>query len=288
MNSPVPPTEELATRARLLATLHGGAQPLLLPNAWDALSARLVVRAGAAAVATTSSGVAWSLGLPDGDRLGREAAVAVVARVASAVDVPVTADIESGFAADAAGVGETVARVLAAGAVGVNLEDGAYGGPDPLRPVEEAAERLASARAAADAAAVPLFVNARVDVFLRTRGATTALVGETLERGRAYRAAGADGIFVPGVTDPELVRTLADGLDAPLNVLAGPGAPDVATLAAAGAARISVGSGIAQAAYGLAERAAEELLTSGTYRAQAGALDYGDLNSLMEPTDRTP
>lgn len=281
MNQPAPHTEDLATRARLLHTLHRGAQPLLLANAWDALSARLFARAGAAAIATTSSGVAWSLGAADGDRLGRAEAVALVARVASAVDLPVTADIESGFAPDAAGVGETVAQVLAAGAVGVNLEDSAHGGPEPLRPVAEAAERVAAARAAADAAAVPLFLNARVDVFLRTAGTTTTLVGEALERGRACLAAGADGIFVPGVTDPDVVRTLADGLDAPLNVLAGPGAPDVAALAAAGAARVSLGSAIAQAAYGLAARATEEFLTAGTYGALAGPLDYGDLNSLM-------
>ncbi|KAB8167862.1 isocitrate lyase/phosphoenolpyruvate mutase family protein [Streptomyces sp. 3MP-14] len=284
MNEPHPhaphPTD-LATRARLLHTLHRGARPLLLANAWDALSARLAARAGAAAIATTSSGVAWSLGAPDGDRLARADAVALVARVASAVELPVTADIESGFAPDAAGVGETVAEVLAAGAVGVNLEDSSHGGPQPLRPAGEQAERLAAARAAAEAAAVPLFLNARVDVFLRHRGAATALVDEALARGRAYLAAGADGVFVPGVTDPELVRTLADGLDAPLNVLAGPGAPDVAALTAAGAARISLGSAIAQAAYGLAARATEEFLAAGTYGALTGALDYGGLNSLM-------
>jgi 2-methylisocitrate lyase-like PEP mutase family enzyme len=215
--------------------------------------------------------------------------------VADAVAVPVTADIESGFAEDADGVGETVRGVLAAGAVGVNLEDTHHhGGPERLRPVADQAERIAAARRAADAAGVPLFLNARVDTFLRGAGAGAGadggaapgeLLRATRERAAAYLAAGADGIFVPGVTDPALIAALADAIDAPLNVLAGPGAPPVAELAAAGAARISVGSAIADAAYALADRAARELLTAGTYEALAARLGFGPLNSLMETDD---
>ncbi|GAB2904234.1 isocitrate lyase/PEP mutase family protein [Streptomyces mayteni] len=278
-------TKELAARARLLHDLHRGEEPLVLPNAWDVASARLVAGAGARAVATTSSGVAWSLGTPDGDRLDRRLAVDLVARIAAAVTVPVTADIEAGFASDAAGVGETVRLVIEAGAAGVNIEDTHHRGTDPLRPVAEQAARLAAARAAGEATGVPVFVNARVDVFLGAAAGRPRdeSLRETVERGLAYLDAGADGIFVPGVTDPGTIAALAAELPAPLNVMTGPGAPPVAELAAAGAARISVGSGLAQAAYALVERAAGELLGTGTYAGlDSGDLSFGRLNALMD------
>jgi 2-methylisocitrate lyase-like PEP mutase family enzyme len=261
--------------ARLFRALHDGPAVLALPNAWDVASARLVEDAGAAAVATTSAGVAWSLGAPDGDRLDRDRAVDLVARVVSAVDIPVSADIEGGFADGAEGVAGTVRAVLAAGAVGVNLEDADHRGAGALLPVAEQAERIAAARAAAGGG---LFLNARIDTYLR--GAPDPL-RETLTRAAAYVAAGADGIFVPGVTDPETIAALVAGVPVPLNVLAGPGAPPVPELAKLGVARVSLGSSIAEAAYAVADRAARELLTTGTYAALAGALDYGRLNALL-------
>lgn len=268
----------LRDRALAFRALHVPGRPLVLPNAWDAASARIVEDTGAAAVATTSAGVAWALGVPDGDLLGRERAVAAVARIAGSVAVPVSADIESGFAEDPAGVADTVRAVLAAGAVGVNIEDALYGGEGVLRPVAEQAERIAAAREAADAEGVPLFVNARIDTFLRGAGGVDA----TLERAAAFRAAGADGIFVPGTVEPGTVKELADGIEAPLNVLVGPGAPPVAELAALGVARVSAGSSVALAAYAVVRRAARELLDTGTYGEQAGELGYGELNSLLE------
>lgn len=268
----------LRDRALAFRALHVPGRPLVLPNAWDAASARIVEDTGAAAVATTSAGVAWALGVPDGDLLGRERAVAAVARIAASVAVPVSADIESGFAEDPAGVADTVRAVLAAGAVGVNIEDALYGGEGVLRPVAEQAERIAAAREAADAEGVPLFVNARIDTFLRGAGGVDA----TLERAAAFRAAGADGIFVPGTVEPGTVKELADGIDAPLNVLVGPGAPPVAELAALGVARVSAGSSVALAAYAVVRRAARELLDTGTYGEQTGGLGYGELNSLLE------
>lgn len=269
-------------RARAFRDLHIPGTPLVLPNAWDAVSARLVEDAGAAAVATTSAGLVWALGVPDGERVDRDAALAAVARIAEAVAVPVTTDIEGGYAADAAGVGDTVRAALAAGAVGVNIEDALHdaGASGPLRDVAEQAERIAAAREAADAAGVPLFVNARIDTFLSGAGG----VDLTLERAAAFRAAGADGIFVPGAVDPGTVKELVGGVDGPLNVMAGPGAPPVADLAALGVARVSVGSGIAQAAHALVRRAARELLERGTYGALTDALDHGEVNALLERT----
>jgi 2-methylisocitrate lyase-like PEP mutase family enzyme len=268
----------LRDRALAFRSLHVPGDPLVLPNAWDTASARIVEDAGAAAVATTSAGLAWALGAADGDRLDRDGALAAVARIVAAVDVPVSADIESGYAQDAAGVADTIRAVIAAGAVGVNIEDALYeAGAGPLRPVAEQAERIAAARAAADSAGVPLFVNARIDTFLRGGGE----VDVTLERAAAFLAAGADGIFVPGAVEPGTVKLLADGIEGPLNVMVHPGAAPVAELAALGVARVSAGSGLAQAAHALVRRAARELLDTGTYETLADGLDYGELNRLL-------
>ncbi|MEU9373914.1 isocitrate lyase/phosphoenolpyruvate mutase family protein [Streptomyces sp. NPDC048255] len=264
-----------AARARAFTSLHDPARPLALANAWDVASARLVEAAGAAAVATTSAGVAWSLGAPDGDALARDRALDLVARVASAVSVPVTADIEGGFGAGPDAVGETVSGVLAAGAVGINIEDG-------NRSPAEHAERLAAARAAAGAAGIPLYINARVDTYLFGLGEASTRLDETLARAAAYLRAGATGIFVPGVTDPATVAELVKGIDAPLNILAGPGAPGVAELGALGVSRVSLGSWVAEAAYAVVRRATEELLSGGTYGPLAHSLPYGELNGLLK------
>lgn len=271
-------TESLRDSALALRALHVPGRPLVLANAWDAVSARIVEDAGGAAVATTSAGLAWSLGVADGDRLDRDVALAAVARITAVVRVPVSADIESGYASGAEGVGDTVRAVLAAGAVGVNIEDALYEeGAGPLRPVAEQAERIAAVRAAADAAGVPLFVNARIDTFLRGAGG----VEETLERAAAFLAAGADGVFVPGTVDPAIVKALVEGIDGPLNILVGPGAPSVDELAALGVARISAGSSVAAAAHALVRRAARELLGTGTCESLTGGFDYAGLNALM-------
>ncbi|MFD3872898.1 isocitrate lyase/phosphoenolpyruvate mutase family protein [Streptomyces sp. NPDC058623] len=270
-----PASRDLASRAAAFAALHTPAAPLALANAWDVVSARVVEAAGSRAVATTSAGVAWSLGSPDGDALARERALDLIARVAGAVSVPVTADIEGGFGADPAGVGETVTGVLAAGAVGVNIEDGD-------RAPADHAERLAAARAAAEAFGVPLFINARVDTYLRGLGAPETRLDETLARAAAYLDAGASGIFVPGVVDPDTLAELAKGIGAPLNVLVGPAAPSVAALGALGVARVSLGSWVAEAAYAVARRATEELLVGGTYGSLADSLPYGELNGLLK------
>lgn len=268
-------------KAKLFQALHVNDPVLVLANAWDVASARVIADTGAAAVATTSAGVAWTLGYPDGDAVDVDRAIDLIARVAAAVDVPVTADIESGYGADAAGVGRTVQRVLAAGAVGVNIEDAAPAGGDaPLRPFAEQVERLAAARAAADEAGVELYINARTDTYLRSVGDPAGRLPETLDRACAYLEAGASGIFVPGITEPATVAKLVDGIDGPLNILVGPGAPSVPELGKLGVARVSAGSSIAAAAYAVARRTAVELSSTGTYDTLAGELDYGTLNRL--------
>jgi 2-methylisocitrate lyase-like PEP mutase family enzyme len=268
-------------KAELLRELHQPGRPVLMVNAWDVASAILMRRAGAPAVATTSAGVAWSLGRPDGNQLSREDAVSAVARIAGAVDVPVSADIESGFGADAAAVGETVTAVIAAGAVGINLEDSLTEGDAPLRTVEDAAARVAAARAAADTAGIPLYINARTDTYESSVGDPATRLDDTLARASAYLAAGASGIFVPGITAPDVVRALVEGIDAPVNILVGPGAPTVAELAALGVGRLSYGSKGVLSAYTAAVRAAEEVLTKGTYGGLADAIPYAEMNAAM-------
>ncbi|MDH6143231.1 2-methylisocitrate lyase-like PEP mutase family enzyme [Kitasatospora sp. GP30] len=267
--------------AQLFHALHDPAAPLALANAWDAASARLVEATGARAIATTSAGVAWGLGAADGNRLDRDEAIALIRRVVNAVSVPVTADIESGFGATASEVAETVAQVIAAGAVGINIEDAHTGGSSPLRPVAEQCERIAAARSAADQAGVPLYINARVDTYLRAVGSEETRLQETLDRARAYLDAGATGIFVPGAVDAAVIADLTEGIPAPVNILVGPGAPSVAELSKLGVARVSLGSWVAEAAYAVVRRAATELATTGTYTSMAGALGYDELNHLM-------
>ncbi|WP_406090567.1 isocitrate lyase/phosphoenolpyruvate mutase family protein [Kitasatospora purpeofusca] len=270
-------TVEQREKARVLRELHRPGEPLVLANVWDATSARLVAAAGARALATASASVSWALGSADGEGADRSRVLAQTELIVRAAGpLPVTADLESGFAGTAAGVGGTVEALLATGAVGVNLEDGG-------RPVAEAAERIAAARAAADAAGVPLFVNGRTDVFLHAGGAAASaeLLDEAVARLRAYAEAGADGVFAPGVSDPAVIAALVAAVPAPLNVLAGPGSPSVPELAALGVARISLGPGLAKAAYAAVRRAAEEVYGDGTYSALGGGLDYGELQGLF-------
>lgn len=288
MTSSTTPTDSAASltqaeKARAFHALHTDGV-LVLPNAWDIASAVLVRDAGARAVATTSAGVSWSLGTPDGEHLARDRAVDLIDRITSVVDEPVTADIEAGYGTDAAQVAATARAVLDAGAVGVNIEDSR--GPN-LRDQDDQADRIAAIRTTADAAGVPLFINARTDTYLLQIGDPAERLIETIRRAQAYLAAGADGIFVPGLMNAEAIRDLTTAVPAPINVMAGPGAPTVSQLANLGVRRVSVGMAIAQAAYGHTRRAAVELLTEGTYTELEEGLDYTALNSALSASALT-
>lgn len=261
------PTAAPAARADRLRALHVPGDPLVLVNVWDVLGARVVAAAGAPAIATASWAMSASLGLPDGEGMTLDDNLAVVARIARAVDVPVTADLERGYAATPEDVAAAVGRLLATGAVGCNLEDSvvelgrpADPGVDPLRDVDDQSARLAAARAAADRTGVPLVLNARTDALARG-----ARVPDVVARGRAYLDAGADCVFVVGRTGLRDVAALAEAFDGRLNVLGRPGQPSIAELAAAGVARISIGSSGPGIAYGALARAATQLLTRGDY-----------------------
>ncbi|MEV4558333.1 isocitrate lyase/phosphoenolpyruvate mutase family protein [Kitasatospora sp. NPDC049285] len=274
------PTTPRTDHARLLRKLSANAV-LVLPNAWDAGSAAVIAAAGAAAIATTSGGVSWSAGRGDGQRLTRAESVEAVRRIAAAVDVPVTADIEGGYGPAPEDVAATVRAVVEAGAVGVNLEDSTAPGGPLFDPAAQA-ERLRAARAAAAAAGLPeLVLNARTDVFLFGIGDAADRPAEVLRRAEAYAAAGADSLFVPGLLDLPQLADLTARSPLPVNAMAVPGGPTVAELAAAGVRRISLGTALAQAAYTAAHRAAAELLGPGSLHTLDGALDFGTLNALF-------
>jgi 2-methylisocitrate lyase-like PEP mutase family enzyme len=267
------------SRAEALRALHE--HTLVLPNAWDAASAAIIARAGAAAIATTSGGVAWSAGRPDGHGLTRAEAAELTGRIARAVTVPVTADIEGGYGPSPDDVAATVRAVVEAGAVGVNLEDSRAPGGPLFAPAEQV-DRIAAARAAATELDLPeLWINARTDVYLFGIGDPDGRLNDVLSRSEEYAAAGADSLFVPGLIELDTLGTLVKESPVPINVMVWPGAPTVAELAGVGVRRISVGTGIAQAAYGVAHRAAVELLTEGTYGALADGLDFGVINSAV-------
>ncbi|AWZ06517.1 MULTISPECIES: isocitrate lyase/phosphoenolpyruvate mutase family protein [unclassified Streptomyces] len=262
---------EKALRLRAL-----GEGLLVLPNAWDAASAAVIEAAGASAIATTSGGVAWGIGRGDGQHAPRARMLEAAARIVAAVDLPVTVDVEGGYE----DVGQTVREVVAVGAVGINLED-SKASDGTLYTAAEQAGRIRAAREAAAAAGLPeLVVNARTDVFLFGIGEEPGRLADVLARVEAYAAAGADGIFVPGLLDLAALAEIARG-PLPVNAMAGPGGPSVAELAAAGVRRVSVGTAVAQAAYSAARAAAEELLGQGTYGALGASLDYGTLNGLF-------
>ena len=273
--TPSTDTPNRAGNADAFRRLHVPGRPVLIANAWDAGSARLIESCGGAAIATTSAGLAWARGYPDGDALPPAILAAAVAEIARVIDVPLSVDAEGGYSDLPARVGEVVRAIVDAGGIGINIEDGSSG-PDLL------VAKIAAARTAAARAGVGLFINARTDVYLRSLVAADAAIDETLARAARYRDAGADGLFVPAATDPDAIRRIAADAGLPLNVLVVPGLAPVAELARLGVARVSAGSGIAQAAAGIARKATLEFLDDGRYDTILERdADYGMLNALF-------
>jgi 2-methylisocitrate lyase-like PEP mutase family enzyme len=273
-------------RAQSFREMHYGSSPLVLPNAWDVAGARIFARAGFAAIGTTSAGIAAALGYPDGERVPRDEMLAMVARIADAVALPVTADVEGGYGDTLDAVSRTARAVVDAGAVGLNLEDGTGDPYHPLQDIAAQTARISAMREAAAAAGVPLVINARTDIYWLKIGDQAGRFAATIARLRAYQVAGADCLFVPGVMDAETIARLAQAIDAPLNVLAGAGTPTIAELARLGVKRVSVGSAPMRATLGLVRRIADELLREGTYGSMLdGAIPYAEVNALLaEPT----
>lgn len=273
--------EDQKRKALTFRQLHHGPKILLLPNVWDVASARIVEESGYPAIATTSAGVAFSLGYPDGQKISREEMLARVARIAKAVQVPVTADAEAGYGNRPEDAAETAKGVIEAGAVGMNFEDGTG---DPERPLVDLPLQLEKIRAIRETAmktGVLMVLNARTDVYLDAVGTPERRYDLVLERALAYRDAGADCAFIPGVRDPQIIARLVNDLKCPVNILAGYGSPSTFELEKLGVARVSLGSGPMRATLGLLRRMAEELKASGTYSQLEGAPAHGEVNRMI-------
>ncbi len=274
-------SDDVSLKAEKLRSLHRPGRPLVLVNAWDAATARVVEAAGSEAIATTSAGIAFASGFPDGEKISRDRMLEAVGHICSAVSLPVTADVEAGYGDAPQDAARTAAGVLGAGAVGMNLEDGTGRLESPLLDAEL---QVAKIRAVVDVGrrrGIPIVVNARTDVYLRGVGPEEDRLREVVRRGKAYRDAGADCIFVPGVADPAVIGTLVERLACPVNVLAVAGSPSISELARLGVARVSLGSGPMRAAMTLLERLAKEALMEGTYSRLEGIRSHVSVNELM-------
>lgn len=262
-------------KANLLRQLHQGPPILRLANVWDAASARIVERAGLPAVATGSAGIAYALGYPDGEGVPLEEMLGQVRRIARVISVPLTVDLMAGYD----DIEKTAEGLIAAGGVGLNLEDFQNGA---LVDVPGQINKIRSLRRVGDRLGIPIVINARCDIFLDQIGDAATRFERTVERLLAYKDAGADCLFVPGVRDEETIGRLVQAVRFPLNILAGPGTPPVARLQELGVARVSVGSGPMRATMGLMRAFTEEFRDSGTYtRMLEGAIPYRDANELL-------
>jgi len=260
------------SKAAAFAALHATRDILVLPNAWDAASAAVMADAGAKAVATSSAAVAWSHGYPDGDLLPLPLLLQTIEAIARVVDVPVTADIEGGYTDDLSRLAETVRAVIAVGAVGINLEDGRRDPDLHVRKIE-------AARNAAESAGVSLFINARIDVYLKGLAEGQAAYVETTKRAQSYCRAGASGIFVPGPRDAELIGRLAKEIAAPLNIMLVANLPKADELQALGVRRLSSGTAPFRTTYATLVSAVSAYLSQGGYAAFGSGVDgLGDLN----------
>ncbi|MEO7062796.1 MAG: isocitrate lyase/phosphoenolpyruvate mutase family protein [Dokdonella sp.] len=275
-------TTPQTAKAQHFRQMHDRSHVLLLPNAWDAGSARVFAGAGALAIATTSAGVAWSLGYADGEKTPLDEVLAATARIARAVELPVTADIESGYGATADTVADSVREFIASGIVGVNIEDGLHA-PRALRSIEDGVTRIRAARAAADQAGIPIVINARIDTYMLEFGDSAQVrFDETVRRGHAYLAAGADCVYPIGLADGAILENLVRTLNVPINVAARPGLPDVAELERLGIARVSLATRLTTLAYSAADTAWRNVLANGRFDELQSTLTHPDMQRLFD------
>jgi 2-methylisocitrate lyase-like PEP mutase family enzyme len=244
------------TPAETFAALHAGPELLILPNAWDAVSALIAERAGAKAIATSSAVVAWTHGYPDGEAMPLEKHRATIESIARVITVPLSVDFEAGYPQLAGKISVNISQVLDAGAVGVNLEDG-------TEPPHVLCDTINAAKAVSRTASRPLWINARIDVYLKKLVAPDAALEETISRAKRYIQAGADSIFVPGVIADDVIATLVKEIPVPLNVLAWPGLPPADKLKQLGVRRLSAGSNLGRAAYNRTLNMAQAFLADG-------------------------
>lgn len=267
-----------ANDAKTFHALHKADDLLVLPNAWDAQSARIAQEAGAKAIATSSAAVAWAHGYADGHFTPMDVLVRTVSEIARVVSIPISVDMERGYSDEPAGVAENVRAIIGAGGIGMNMEDSTLGADLLCRKIE-------AVRNAANAEGVDFFVNARCDVYLRKIAEGEAAQAESIARGNAYKNAGASGFFLPGPADAALFRAVAGGVKLPLNVMARPGVPGKAELIAAGVQRLSAATALSRGAYNAAKALAEAFVRDGDSEALSAAAGPAiDFNAWFRPT----
>jgi len=268
-------------KAQLFRSLHSGSPILVLPNVWDAASARIFELAGFGAVATTSSGVAATYGQPDGQHISKEALISTTAYVAEAIDCPVSVDLEAGYGRDIAEVVQTVKAVVEAGAVGINIEDSSKGANRALVDIAYQVELIQALRQLGETLDIPFVINARIDAFLLTTDDPASVSEQAIKRGNAYRQAGADCLYPIGPSRVDIVTRLVQGIEGPVNILARPKSPTIPELANLGVARVSFGGGLMHAVLGQLNLIAQELFTQGTYQHIAESSSaFAGFNSL--------
>lgn len=256
--------------------LHNGEKLLILPNAWDVGSALLFEKLGASAIATTSAGVAWTLGYADGNKLDPKKLAELAANIIKSISIPLSVDIEGGYSLDAAEVGENIKPILDAGVAGINIEDGA-------EPFDLLLEKVVKIRTTAEKLGTDIFINVRTDVYLKSLFPAAEQVEETIRRGKAIKEAGADGLFVPGLVNKDGIKAVVASVDLPVNLLAWPELPDAAELSKLGVKRLSAGSAITQALWkNAADLAGEFLKTGNSDPLMKDNLDYSFLQSLSK------
>jgi 2-methylisocitrate lyase-like PEP mutase family enzyme len=265
--------------------LHRAPPLLLLPNAWDAMSARQFEAAGFPAIATTSGGVAWDVGYADGEKAPWPEIVAATARIGRAVRVPVTADIEAGYGETPDQVGRSIGEILQTGVVGFNLEDGTPRPDMPVRPIEDAVARIRAARQACDTAGVPAIINARIDLYLKNVGDPASRFDETVKRAKAYLAAGADCIYPFGFIDPDTIARLTKAIGAPVNIVARAGTPPVAELERLGVTRVTIASGATLAVMSLIKKIGADLFATGKFDGLEHSMNRPEAQELFAPRD---
>lgn len=256
---------EQRTKAQWFREMHHDSSILILPNAWDVISARIFEAAGFSAVGTTSAGIAATLGYADGQNIPCDAMLSIVQRIVSRVQIPVTADIEAGYGATLEETVRNVDYFIEAGVVGINIEDSTSRSGERQESVFHQAEKIAAIRELSVTRAIPLVINARIDTIYHGGREPEELLEETFHRSSVYRQAGADCIYVFGFHDKATIRRLVEGIEAPLNILVGPTTPAVKELQELGVARVSIGPRAFLATLGLTKRIADELVTTGTY-----------------------
>ncbi len=269
-------------KAAIFQDLHKRQDLFILPNAWDAASARIFERAGFSAIGTTSAGIATSLGYPDGQQIPVREMMDSIRRIVSAVNLPVTADIEAGYSQNIEKILDVVREVLEIGVVGINFEDSTGIKETPISDIPLQVAKIRAIRKMVAAAEKTLVINARIDLFYLGIYDIQRATEETIKRAHAYLDAGADCIFIFGVTDKELLHKLVKSIPGPVNLLAGAGMPPVAELKLMGVRRLSLGSGPMRATLGTLEQISQELLQDGTYKALTQkAVPYGEVQKLF-------